>query len=299
MDASPRVSIAVACVNGPGYIDACLGSFERQRGGIPYEVIVADRCDRGCREVIRRHRNAALIAVDQPGATIPELRALAIRRARGELVGITEDHCIAPDGWLEAMVRAHEAGHPIVGGPIANAETRRLVDWAAFFCEYSRFEPPLPSGPGPVPGNNVTYERRLLPLIDDLLARGVWEEEYNARLAEHGYPTYLEPGAVMLHRKRFGLGEFVAQRYHYARAFAGLRLREAPLARRLLYAGFAAGGLPPLLLLRIIRNVLARGRHRRELLLSLPLLALFVVVWGWGEVVGYLLGEGDSLARVE
>ena len=38
--------------------------------------------------------------------TIPELRAMAIRRAQGDLVGITEDHCIAPDGWLEAMVRA-------------------------------------------------------------------------------------------------------------------------------------------------------------------------------------------------
>jgi hypothetical protein len=35
------------------------------------------------------------------------------------------------------------------------------------------------------------------------------------------------------------------------------------------------------------------------LALSLPLLALFVATWGWGEAVGYLFGAGDSLAKVE
>ena len=296
---SPRISIAIACVNGLPYIEECLRSFERQRDGISYEVIVADRCNRGCREVVRRHPNAALIEVDRPGATIPELRALAIRRARGEIVGITEDHCIAPDGWLAAMALAHDEQRRIVGGPVENAATQRLVDWAVFFCEYSVFEPPLPAGPGSVPGNNTTYDRALLPLIDDLLDEGVWEEAFNARLAGHGHATYLEPAAVMLHKKSFGPGEFLAQRYHYARSYAGLRLRGAPGWRRPIYAGFAVTLLPPMLLARIVGNVWRKGHHRRELLLTLPLLALFVLAWGWGEVVGYLFGPGDSLAKVE
>src|SRR4051812_11449326 len=131
----PQVSIAVACVNGLPYIDDCLASFERQNSRVSYEVIVADRCNRGCREAVRKHPNAKLIEVDRPDATIPELRALAIREASGDLIGITEDHCIAPDGWLDSMVQAHADGHTIVGGPIENAETRRLVDWAVFFCE--------------------------------------------------------------------------------------------------------------------------------------------------------------------
>lgn len=299
MTLSPKVSVAIACVNGLPYIEACLRSFERQRGGVSYEVIVADRCNSGCREVVRRSPTATLIEVDHAGATIPELRALAIRRARGALVGITEDHCIAPEGWLAAMARAHDEGHSIVGGPIENAATRRLLDWAVFLCEYSGFEPPLPAGPGPVPGNNTTYDRALLPLIDDLLDRGVWEEELNARLATQGHLTYVEPAAVMLHKKSFGLAEFVAQRYHYARSYAGMRLRQAPPWRRVVYAGFAGTLLPPLLLTRIVRNVRARGRHYRELALSLPFLVLFVAAWGWGEVVGYLLGPGDSLAKVE
>ncbi len=298
MHPRPQVSIAIACVNGLPYIEECLRSFERQGDAISYEVIVADRCNNGCRDAVRRHPNATLIEVDRP-ATVPELRALAIRQARGELVGITEDHCVAPDGWLAAMVRAHAEGHRIVGGPIENAATRRLVDRAVFYCEYSGFAPPLSRGPGAVPGNNTTYDRALLPLIDDLLDQGVWEEEFNARLAGHGHAPYVEPAALMIHKKSFGLGEFMVQRYHYARSYAGLRLRRAPLWCRPVYAGFAMTLLPPMLLARIIRDVWARHRRRRELAASLPLLALFVAAWGWGEFVGYLSGPGDSLAKVE
>jgi GT2 family glycosyltransferase len=296
---SPTVSIAIACVNGLPYIEECLRSFERQRGGISYEVIVADRCNRGCREAVRRHPNVRLIEVDRPGATVPELRAIAIREARGELLAITEDHCIAPENWLATMVQAHDERRQIVGGPIDNAATRRLIDWAVFLCEYSAFTPPLAAGRGPVPGNNTSYDRGLVALIDDLLEAGVWEEEFNTRLATHGHDTYVEPDAVMLHKKSFGLREFVAQRYYYARSYAGLRVRNASLWRRVLYAGFAGTILPPLLLGRMARNVWTKGSHRREFVLSLPLLAVFVTTTGWAELVGYLLGPGDSLRRVE
>lgn len=294
----PDISIAIACVNGLPYIQDCLDSFARQDAGVSYEVIVADRCNAGCREVVRRHPAGRLIEVDRPGATIPELRALAIRQARGKLVGVTEDHCLAAPGWFDAIWQAHASGQSIVGGPVENASTARLLDWAVFFCEYSAFSPPLKRGRGAVPGNNITYDRSLLPLIDDLLDAGVWEEEFNVRLARHGHATFVEPGAVMLHRKSFGLLEFIGQRYHYARSFAGLRLRRSPLWHRPAYS-VAAAVLPPLLLGRIVRNVWRRGRQRRRLVLALPLLAVFAIASSVGEAIGYLFGPGDSLARVE
>jgi hypothetical protein len=103
----------------------------------------------------------------------------------------------------------------------------------------------------------------------------------------------------MLHKKSFGVNEFLGQRYHYARSYAGMRLRQASFGRRLVYAGFAATLLSPMLLGRISRNGWSRKRFRYQLVRSLPLLALFTVVWAWGVVVGYLLGPSDSLARVE
>jgi hypothetical protein len=62
--------------------------------------------------------------------------------------------------------------------------------------------------------------------------------------------------------------------------------------------GAAALALPPLLFYRTISRIVSKGRHRAELVRSLPLLAVFVVSWALGEMVGYVAGPGDSLAKV-
>src|SRR2546427_491189 len=48
--------------------------------------------------------------------------------------------------------------------------------------------------------------------------------------------------------------------------------------------------LPLLLLYRRLRAPFGKGRHRAELLLSVPFLAAFVTAWAAGELVGYLMG---------
>jgi hypothetical protein len=68
--------------------------------------------------------------------------------------------------------------------------------------------------------------------------------------------------------------------------------------RSLLYALLSLA-LPPVMLLRITRCVLAKRRNFREFLLGLPMIGLFVLAWGAGEMAGYLAGAGDSLERVE
>ena len=52
---------------------------------------------------------------------------------------MTEDHCVAGDGWLQSVVRAHEAADAAVGGAVENGATDRVVDWAVYFCEYGRY----------------------------------------------------------------------------------------------------------------------------------------------------------------
>ena len=49
---------------------------------------------------------------------------------------------------------------------------------------------------------------------------------------------------------------------------------------------------------RMVRQVRAKRRLQRELLSALPY-GLFVIVWAIGEMVGYLRGTGDALAKIE
>ena len=105
------------------------------------------------------------------------------------------------------------------------------------------------------------------------------------------------PEITVGHKKHYTVGEYLAQRFWYARSYAGARVAEARAGKRFAY-GLAAFALPPVLFYRTVTRVLQKGRHRRELVQSVPLLLLFVSSWALGEVVGYWTGPGDSLSRV-
>ena len=87
---------------------------------------------------------------------------------------------------------------------------------------------------------NVSYDRRALEAIDDLLRAGQWECWLHPRLLERGFELWCEPEAVLEHAKDFGFVEFVSQRYHYSRSYAGMRNAELGRKRVPLRARLAA-----------------------------------------------------------
>ncbi len=100
------------------------------------------------------------------------------------------------------------------------------------------------------------------------------------------------------HRTPFSFREFAVQKYLYSRSFAAMRVSGYGRAVRMAFAGFAATVLPLLLLMRLIRTVWAKKRNRSELLLALPMIAVFVCCGAAGEAIGYCAGDGGSLRAV-
>ena len=199
--------------------------------------------------------------------------------------------------WATALLEAHREGKPVVGGAIRNVVTDRLRDWAAFFCEYSaHMEPVEPGDVAELPGMNVSYDRRALSAIDELLREGRWETWLHAHLRRQGFRLWADPRATIDHAKDFDLGEFLSQRYHYSRSYAGMRNPDLG-RKRILYA-LASPALVPVIYARIVRNVVRRRRHRRELIGATPLILLYTIVWSAGEAVGYAFGGGRSLLKV-
>ena len=292
---SPELSVVVASVNGLPYLAGCLDALERHAPDA--EVVVADWTDDSTRQLVReRWPRVRLLSFDEP-RTVPELRAAGIFAAQAPHVAVIEDHCNVVDGWVERLLAAHEEGHPVVGGPIRNACTRRIRDWAAFFCEYSEFMEPVESGVvARLVGMNVSYDREALAAIGDLLEEGHWETSLHPRLRERGFELWSDPRVVIEHAKDFGLLEFASQRYHYSRSYAGMR--NARLGgKRLLYA-LGSPLLVPLAYVRIAGHVRRRPGYGREFYRASPLVLLYAAVWAFGEAVGYVFGGGRSLLRV-
>jgi len=292
---TPELSVVVASVNGLPYVGHCLDSLAGDRERI--EVIVADSTDDATRRRLREGWPWVTLLTFDEQQTVPELRAAGVFSATAPYVALIEDHCLVRNGWARRIVEDHRAGHPVVGGPVRNVATSRLRDWAAFLCEYSEHMEPMPAGPtGTLTGMNVSYDRPALAAIHDLLREGRWETWLHPRLVASGFELYADPEVVIEHAKDFGFREFVSQRWHYSRSYAGTRNADLGWKRPLYALGSPL--LVPLVSFRIARNVLRRRRHRRELALASPLVLVYVAVWAAGEAFGYVFGGGRSLLKV-
>lgn len=290
-----RLSVVVASVNGLPYLDACLRSLTEHCPAA--EVVVADWTDEPTRRHVHERWPAVrLLSFSEPMA-VPELRAAGIAATERPYVAVIEDHCVVRAGWADRIVAAHEQGHSVVGGPIVNGVTRRLRDWAAFYCEYSEHMEPVQEGPtDSLVGMNVSYDRPALASMADLLAEGRWETWLHPHLLAEGFTFWSDSTVVLDHVKDFGFREFSGQRYHYARSHAGMR--NASLGpKRVVYA-LGSPLIVPLMYRRIAGNVWRRPAHRRRFAAATPLLLVYLGVWAAGEAVGYALGGGRSLLKV-
>jgi glycosyltransferase involved in cell wall biosynthesis len=288
----PRLSVVIASVNGWRCLAECLEHLENQTVRDQMEILVLDRRTDGTADQAAARFPQVIIEAGLTDRSIPELRWRGMRAARGDWIAVIEDHCLCPPRWAEEILRLEPLPYGIVGGPVENGATGRLLDWAFFLAEYGPCMPPLPEGEtSGVPGNNAAYRRSVLPLGEEKWAR-VWESFLQNELRKRGVRIFLSSALCLYHKKHFTLAEMLQQRFLYSRSYAAMT------GRGVFYALLSAA-LPALLLLRITRCVVAKRRNLREFLLGLPAIILFVLAWAAGEMVGCVAGPGDSLARVE
>ncbi|MEX5214724.1 MAG: glycosyltransferase [Nitrospiraceae bacterium] len=293
------ISVVIACVNGLPSIHECLTALERERQGVSAEILVLCCCGNTTAAHIATHFPACTLIHFPTRLGIPELRAIGMARATGEIVSIIEDHCLVGEGWFREILAAHEKGYEAVGGAVTNGSVERLTDWAVFLCEYSGVMPPIPDGEvAGITGNNASYRTTILDRVEDSTKRECWELFLHQELRRQGVKFLSAPSIIVSHKKEFGFWYFMAQRYHYSRSFAGMRRQRTSRLNSLLYA-CASPLLPGLMLWRMARQVWIKRRHMDKFVLSLPFQAAFMLSYAAGECVGYLFGSGDSLLKVE
>lgn len=294
------LSVVVPAVNGRGSLLECLEALAASSAAdLVIEVLVVDRC-RATVPPLPWQGHGQVVVIEVADTTsIPKMRELAMRRATAGAIAVIEDHVLVPRDWARQMVDALAEGADVVGGSVENGATERTTDWAAFLCEYSQLLPPLPEGPvDTLAGNNVVYRRAVLEEYWAAVSAGRWEDHLHTAMRRNGVALMCRPGICVRHKMHYRVHEYIAQRFLYSRAHAGLRGAAMSAPRRLGFA-IAALGLPGALLVRIIRRVIAAGGLGNELVRSLPLIIIFVCAWAGGEVIGFAAGPGNALSRIK
>jgi hypothetical protein len=291
------LSVVVPSVNGWSDLDACLSALAAQRALLTLEVLVPERCGDMVRNAVAAKYPWVAVMPVPITMTIPGMRALAFDQATGTSVAVIEDHVIVPAGWAAALLEARKTAL-VVGGGVHNLATERLVDWAAYLCEYSHMLPPLPVGESLwITGNNTVYARALLEQHRAASHAGQWENYLHDAFRAAGVPLIFRPDILAGHKKHYSVGEYFSQRYLYARSYAGARAMNSSVAKRTAFAAISLV-LAPVLLWRTVSRCFQKEVDRRLVWRCLPLMTLFIAAWSAGDIVGSWLGPGDSLQQV-
>lgn len=277
----PVASVVVVAFAGGDWTESCLDAILAQDASSRAEVVVAAPAGRSVDDRAGRVR---IVTAAGPWGRV---RAAGVAAATGAVVVLTEDHCRPDPAWLASLLRAHEDGHDVAGGPIHRRAATPWT-WATYLQEYARFSS-RPPADGGFSDCNVSYRRAVLETCRDAWWPAYHQTAVDAAVRERGRTTRWVPEAGVtdmaetalapLLRQRYRLGaEFGASRPRRAPALAALRLLLAPLT---MTARSATAGLR------------APGGAGRTMV-ALPFILLVSWAWAWGEFSASAGGQAPA-----
>jgi hypothetical protein len=295
----PTLSLIVATTHG---WDDYRRIFMTQRAAIDAvggELIVGDSS--GNPPPTAAEVGPAVTWLSAPGDGVFQLRTRCYPLARAPIVAHTEDHCVLESDWGKVALELHRE-YPdaaVIGAVIENGSTDALNDWAGFFVGHVWDMPSVGRGRqvGAAGLTCVTYKRHAIEGMTSIGELGVNEAYHQLELSRRGEKVLLDDRLRVVHVQSGGVKRAVKRTWHAARA--GAAMRREKITPRSLFRIALTPVLPIWYTATIARQVLARGYHRRDALVSGPYIIGFLGIRAVAEVVGYLAGMGDSGNRFD
>ncbi len=303
----PELSVVVAIVSDTtnprvdvANLVGCLEAIAQQADPPSMEVIVSHLPDvEGLDALKARYPSVTFLPV--PDVRGPRetgggrehhdvLRARAMAISRGGLIALIEDHARPDPRWCANIVKAHKESYAGVGGAMDNMVDRPL-NWAVYFCDYGRYQNPLPEGESHFASDsNVSFKRAALEKVRDAWAQAFREVIVNGALIDLGEKVVLRRDILVL-QCRTGLRFWPAmrERFVWGRSYSATRNATLGLPKRLALAVLSPT-LPVVLTFRLARTALERRRYFGKFLVALPLIVILLASWSVGEGLGYVTG---------
>jgi hypothetical protein len=242
---------------------------------------------------------ASLLPTDG-SRTYAEMRSIGVKRALGDIIAITEDHCIPRAEWCEQIALEHASWDAAaVGGAVEKLSPDSALNWSFYFADYVRYMNPLSDGLAEhLTDCNVSYKRGAL-----VEAAGAWAREFHENIVHHeflqrGRSLRLSSRVVVDQQRTLTIAGALWDRYAFGRLFASTRVQKQTLIRRCVFIA-TTPLLPGLLVLRSFGHVRAKRRCLREFIQALPYLLVMCCLWAAGEFVGYTSSRPEKRLSVQ
>jgi GT2 family glycosyltransferase len=258
-----------------------------------YEVIVVDSSTDCTAELIEEEFPETRLYRFSERKFCGDARNIGVSVARSDIIALTDADCTTAGTWVDQILRAHQSPYLAIGGAIANAEPSGLVSWAAYFCEFSRWMPGSePRWLDDIAGANMSYKRQAFHKCGSFL-EGTYcsDSDFHWRLGRDGHRLRFVPRIVVSHHSIENFRQFLQHEFVHGRCFARVRSQGQGFSRlrRLAYV-LLSPVIPLKILLKTVANNIANRIYLIHFLKALPLVALGIVSWSAGELVGYCGG---------
>ncbi len=286
-----KLSVVVAAHNGSCELSNCLtGILEQQ---IPSDylkkieiIIVGNHIDNSAEILRKKYSNLKVLKYQNP-RSVPYLRSWGIREANGDIIALTEDHCVPAKNWFSTILSSHNSENIVVGGAIENAAKESITDWAVYFFEYSTYMNPIrPGCVKQLPGSNVSYSRKAVNIFEDVLEKEVWDSIWHEQLVKKSVHLTANPKMIVYHKRSFITKEFWHISLVHGRNYGVSRKWESQL-RKMLWITCVVF-IPFLMTFRIFICVVSKRKYIKEFIMSAPLVFWFCIAWFYGEIIGCL-----------
>lgn len=299
MESAPRIplSIVLAATEPWPAVQPQLDRLCAQGEPISAEIIVGDSTGRGLPQRLEGTRNRNVRSVTVLKASVFELRARAVEQARGDVIAVTEDHCLVEPDWCERILEAH-GRHPeaelIVGG-VVNGSPHCRLDWANFFLTFAAFLPPIEwERIERVPtAANVSFKRRVLSA--GAMKTGDLEFTLIPRLCVEKKAVY-DDRILVAHVQSNSLWRTCLAHYHNGRTTSGLPLDGmSATARRAEWR--RCWRLPREIVRTCVDPMQNKPAMQRTFRQSLPFLQLLACCHTLGRLAALMLGGAGNSPR--
>ena len=215
--------------------------------------------------------------------------------ATGDPLIFLDADCTPQDGWLSALLAAHEAGAAAVGGALTlPPDLPSSARWD-YYCTTYNLHPRRPSGPvenhSPA---NLSVRREIFlgtsGFVERLpVADGHEELAWQGELRRAGHVLWFEPQAVVSHRNRPGIRNLLRRSYRWGYSAIESKARSGAARYPWLYRRpelLIAAALP-LAPLHALHTVACWGRVGVwEPLAAAPVVLASKVAYGLGMAIG-------------
>lgn len=218
-----RVSVIVPAHNEATFIPRVVQAVLAQRAAAgDVEVIVVDDGSTDGTAEAARAAGARVVTLSGAGGNPAAARNQGAAASTGDPLIFLDADCIPAQGWLTAILAAHDRGATVVGGaidlPAGLPPTARCDYYCGWYLVHSR----RPAGEVPHhPPPNLSVRRAPFLGTSGFTERQPFsytneEREWQAELQREGHAIYFEPRAVVEHYNRPGFANLLRRNYRWA-----------------------------------------------------------------------------------